>query len=134
MLICLTKFTQKGHLRWKTEKLNITVKFCIFELVYVSSFSLNWQFWFFGPNLHRKSTSGLKQKSEHYHWILHIQIRLVTKFQLKLTTNFLVQICPKRVFPVENRKSEHHNWILRIWISLSTKFQLGGFFRGLFFG
>ena len=33
-------------------------------------------------------------KSEYHHWILHI--------------DFLDEICPKRVFPVENRKSEHH--------------------------
>ena len=53
----------------------------------------------------KKYVSSLKQKSEHHHWILHIRIRLGTKFQLKLTIlNFFDQICPKREFPVENRK------------------------------
>ena len=34
----------------KTEKLNITIEFCMFELVYVP----NWLFEFFGSNLHEK--------------------------------------------------------------------------------
>ena len=34
------------------------------------------------------------------------------------------QICPKRVFPLENKKSEQHHWILHIWISLGIKFHL----------
>ena len=68
-------------------------------------------------------------KSEQHHWILHIQISLDTKVQLKLTILFffLDQIWPKIVFPVENRNSELHYWILQIPIvpiSLHTKFQL----------
>ena len=47
ILIFWTKFTQKGYPWWKTEKMNITIEFCIFELVWVSNFSVNWQFWFF---------------------------------------------------------------------------------------
>ena len=34
-----------------TKNVNTTTKFYIFELVQVTNFSLNWQFWFFGPNL-----------------------------------------------------------------------------------
>ena len=37
--------------------------------------------------------------------------------------DFLDQICPKRVFPVENGKSEHHHLILHIRIRLGAKFQ-----------
>ena len=43
-----TKFTQKKHFQWKTEKRNITIEYCIFEVFYVPSFHLNWQFSFFG--------------------------------------------------------------------------------------
>ena len=32
------------------------------------------------------------------------------------------QICPKRVFPVENEKSEQHHWILHIRIRLGAIF------------
>ena len=64
-------------------------------------------------------------RSEHHHSILHIGIRLSTKFQHKLTILiFLDQIFPKRVFPLWNRKSEHRHWILHAWISLGAKFQL----------
>ena len=40
------KFAEKGCFRSKTEKVNITMEFCIFELVSVPNFSLHWQFWF----------------------------------------------------------------------------------------
>ena len=34
------KFTQKGYFKSKTEKVNITIEFCIFKLVQIWSFSL----------------------------------------------------------------------------------------------
>ena len=55
----------------------------MFELVPMPNFSLNWQFWFSGPNLHRKSIKT--EKNENH----HIWIRLGTKHHRKLT------ICPK---------------------------------------
>ena len=45
-------------------------------------------------------------------------------FSLNWQFRIFGQVCPKRVFPVENRKNGHHHWILYIWISLGTKFQL----------
>ena len=40
-----------------------------------------------------------KRKSEHYHWILHIWVRLSAKLQLKVRVfYFLDQTCPKDVF------------------------------------
>ena len=77
---------QKGFFGYKTEKMNTTIEFCISELIYVLNFSLNWQVWFFGPYLPKKSVSGLKQNKWNHHWILHFQISLATKFQLKLTS------------------------------------------------
>ena len=72
-----------------------------------------------------KGISGLKQKSGHHYWILHIQISLGTKFKLKLTIfGSLYQIYPKRIFPVWSIKSEYLHWILHIRFSLGTKFQL----------
>ena len=49
------------------------------------NFSLNRQFWFFGPNLPKKYFWSKTKKCERYHWILHTWIGLSTKFQLKLT-------------------------------------------------
>ena len=43
-LIFLTKFSQKSYFRSKSEKLNMTMEFCILELVKVPNFSLNCQF------------------------------------------------------------------------------------------
>ena len=45
----------------ENRKMNTTIEFYIFKSVYVSDFSSNWQFWFFGLNLPKKGISGLKQ-------------------------------------------------------------------------
>ena len=78
-----TRFAQERYLWSKTEKLNIIIEFCLFKLVLVPNFSLNWQFWFFWPDLPKKSFSGLKLKkwAPHiFYIILHIQISLVRNF------------------------------------------------------
>ena len=41
--------------------MNATIGFCIFELAEESNFTLNTQFWIFGPNLPKKSISGQKK-------------------------------------------------------------------------
>ena len=38
-LICWTKFVQKEGFQSRTEKVNTTIEFCIFKLVYVPDFS-----------------------------------------------------------------------------------------------
>ena len=53
---------QKECFQYKTEKVNITIEFCIIELVYVPNFTFNWHFWFFGPNLLKKDVFHIKQK------------------------------------------------------------------------
>ena len=67
-----TKFTQKGHFWSKTKKVNIIIEFCKFELVYLSSFTLNWQFHFFGPNLPKKGY--FRSKTEKVNSIIEICI------------------------------------------------------------
>ena len=109
-MISWVKFSQKGCFWSQTEKVNITTEFCVFELVYVPNFSLNWQIWFFGPNLPKKGISGQKRKKwTSPHWILQIRIILCTEFQFKWQFCFLFlfffdQIWPKRVFPAEKGK------------------------------
>ena len=49
ILIFWTKFAQKEYFHSKTEKVNITTKLYIFELVWVTNFSLNWQFLYSWP-------------------------------------------------------------------------------------
>ena len=46
-----TKFAKKGFFQCRKEKRNIPIELCIFELVSVPYFSLNWQFWVFVTNL-----------------------------------------------------------------------------------
>ena len=58
-----TKFANKGsYFQSKTDKIDTTIEFCIFELVFVSNFTLNKQFWIFKPNLPNKDIYDQKQK------------------------------------------------------------------------
>ena len=86
------------------EKVNIIIVLCTFELVLVPNFSLNWQFWFFGP--HCQKRVFMNRKSGHYHWILHIQISLDTKIHFKLTilTIFWTKFSQKRYFRSKTEK------------------------------
>ena len=54
--------------------------------------------------------SGLKQKSEHHPEILHIQIKVGTrfKFKLKILIFFFDKIHTKSLFLIKNEKSEYH--------------------------
>ena len=54
ILIFWTELTRRKYFRSKTEKLNISIEFSIFELVYIPNFVLIRQSWFSGPNLLEK--------------------------------------------------------------------------------
>ena len=64
VLISWTRFALKDYFLSKTEEMNITIDFCLFELVLEPNFSLRWQFWFFGPELPKKGVSGQKKKKK----------------------------------------------------------------------
>ena len=99
-----TKFAQKEYFRSWTEKVT-TIEFCIFELVQVSSFTLNWQLWLPGPNFPKKSISGLERKSDCHLWILHVRITLEVKFHLKLTMlTFWTKYARKGYFQLKTKK------------------------------
>ena len=81
--IC-TKFAQKRYFPLETEEVNIPIEFCIFELVRVPNFRLNWLIWIFRQSLPKKVFPVENRKSEHPHRILHFWISLSTKFRVKL--------------------------------------------------
>ena len=123
----MDQICQKRYFQSETEKVNIIIEFCIFKLVLVPNFSLNWQFWIFWLDLPEKGFSDLEQKklTPHiFYIILHIHIILVRNFISNWQFWFFGPNLSKKVFPVENRKSERHHGILYIWIGLGTKFQL----------
>ena len=81
------------------KKVNSITEFCIFELVQVSSFTWNWQFWFLGPNSPKNGISGRKQKKWTYP--LNSAYSNFFKYQVSPSTNsfyFLNQIFQKRYF------------------------------------
>ena len=108
ILNSLTKYAQKVCFHWKSRKLKVTIEFCTFKVALVLNFNLNWQFSFFGPNLHKNGISGLK--NERLHWILHIPVFLMHPishsfdliwFHIQNSSfEFLDKICVKWEFPV----------------------------------
>ena len=127
-MVFWTKFPPKRCFLSKTENVNNNIEFYIFELAQVTNFSLDWQFWFLGPNLLKKWNSGpdKKKKNEYHYWILHIWISLCPKFQLKLIilifwtkffqkgyfqsraekVNIIIEFC---IFKLVSNKSQN-NW------------------------
>ena len=69
------------------------------------------------------------RKSEHHDWILHIQISLDTKFQLKLTILIFGPNLPKNGYlRPKSVESDHHHWIVHIRTIHGTKMQFNGQF------
>ena len=86
ILIFWTKFSQKGCFRFKTGKVNTTIEFWILYIrIFVPNFSLNYSFNFVHQIYSKRIFPIKSKKSEHHEWILHIRIRVRTKFQFKLT-------------------------------------------------
>ena len=56
-----TNFLKKDTFNWKQKKMNTTNVLFILELAKVPNFSLNWQFWFFWPNLPKMGISSIKK-------------------------------------------------------------------------
>ena len=48
---CPKRIKEKKIKKFKTEKVNITIEFCILEIVWVPNFNLHGQLQFFGPKL-----------------------------------------------------------------------------------
>ena len=105
-MIFWNKFPPKKNLSTqKQQKMNIIIESFILELVWTPNFSLNWQLWLFGWNLPKKSISGLKQESEHRHWIMHIRVNLGTDFSLKWTIlTFWTKFAQKGYFQSKTEK------------------------------
>ena len=88
-----------SYFQSKTDKIDTTIEFCIFELAFVSNFTLTNDFEFLDQICPRKIFMVKNRKSKHHHWIPLIQISLGTKFQLKLTIlNFLTRFTQKGFF------------------------------------
>ena len=126
IIIFLTKFAKKGnYFQSKTDKIDTTIEFCIFELVlHQMPFWIN-NFWFFWTNLPKKDIYGLNRKMKHHHWIPLIQISLGTKFQLELTILiFLTRFTQKGFSGLKQKKWTPHIFyrILHIQISLVRSF------------
>ena len=91
---------KKGsYFQSKTDKIDTTIKFYIFELaLYQISLWTN-NFEFLDRTCSRKILMVKTSKSEHHHWIPLIQISFGTKFQLKLTILiFLTRFVQKGFF------------------------------------
>ena len=87
IFIFWTRFAQKGHFWFETEKMNVTTELCIFELVSVLNFSLNRQFWFSGSILLKKG--HFRKKMEKVNTVVEFYtFLLVLVWNLSLNWQF----------------------------------------------
>ena len=112
--------------RSKTEKVNILIEFYKFQIVWVSNFSLNSQFWVLYQINPKRVFPILKRKK----WKSPSNSIYSNKsrFQVSASANnfdFLKQVSKTTILPNENRKNKHHQWIFHIRISLGIKFYFG---------
>ena len=106
-MIFWTKFVQKGCFPSKMEKVNITIEFCISELVLVPNFSLKWQFWYSEPNLPKKGIYGWKLK--HVPMVVTYYIKLFHVGGRQTQQYFNVSSpCSRR----DNKSKRKRNFIL----------------------
>ena len=111
-LIFRTKFVQKEYLLSKAWRMNITIKWGIFELVYTPSFILIRQFCLFGTE---RVFPVQEWKFEHHHRIQYIWISLALTFKRKQTISiFQNKFHKKRYF---RSKTEKMNITIEFFLS-----------------
>ena len=76
ILTVCNKFARKRYFRSKTKKMNIAIEFCIFHLVWTSSFILSDNFDSLDQICSRRVFPAEYKRREQHHRILHIRIRL----------------------------------------------------------
>ena len=128
IVIFWTKFAKNGsYFQSKTDKIDTTIEFCIFELAFVSNFTLN-NFEFLDQICPRKIFMVKNRKSEHHHWIPHIQISLlVPNFCFNWQFWFFWPDLSKKSFSrLKQKKWTQHIFyiILQIQINLVRNFSL----------
>ena len=120
---------KKGFSGLKQKKRTPLIFYIILHIKFslVQNFSSNWQFWFFRPNLPKKVFPVKNWKRDHHHWILHIQISLGARFQVKLTILiFLTRFTQKGFFWFKTEKENTTYFVHNSAYSnySSAKFQL----------
>ena len=122
ILIFWTKYAQQGHSN--TEKVNITIEFSMFELIYVSNFTFNKQFWILEPNSPKKVIPGSNTKKVNITINFSI-LELNTKFHFKQFWNFGLNLNKKAIFGLKQKK-----WILHLIQHIGISF--AGIFPRMF--
>ena len=94
-----------------------TTEFCIFKLVLIPNFNLNWKFWFSGPSLPKMGISSLNQKKMNT-TIKFCIFKSVYVPNLSLNWKFLYfwQICPTKYLQLKDEKVNITNefWIFEL--------------------
>ena len=123
----MNQICPKGYFWFKTETLNIAIKFCVFENW--SNLDTKFQlkltnFDFFGPTLPKRVFLFVNKINEHHYWVLYIEIGLTMKFQPKLTILiFWTKFAKKRNLRSKTEKSRFwvRPWSLLTILNFSTR-------------
>ena len=126
---------KKGsYFQFKTDKIDTTIKVCIFELVFVSISHWTNNLEFSDQTCPRRIFMVKNRKSERHHWILHIQINLGTKFQLKQFWFFGPDLPQKGFSGLKQKKWTPNIFYITLHIQISLVRNFSSNWQFLFFG
>ena len=131
-----TKFANKGrYFQSKTDKIDTTIEFCIFELVFALDFTLNKQFCIFGPNLPKKDIYGQKQKNWTSSLFHLFKLVLGPNFSLNWQFWFFWPDLPNKVFSgLKQKKWTPHIFYVSLHIQISLMRNFSSNWQFWFFG
>ena len=118
-----TKFVQKQYFQSKKENLNTTIEFRKFELPQVPDLALTNNFEFWDQIFPKRVFLVKNRKIKHHHLILHIQIRIDTKFQLQMGIfEIWTKLAHKEFFRTKRNKLQFCvcTWSLLTFLKLSA--------------
>ena len=109
--------TQYGISNLKKKTMKITTELYIFGLVQVLDFSYSNVGFLQWVSQKKRLSIKKRKKPENYDWVVHIQISLSTKFQLKLTILIFWYLPKKDIYSLKKTKLtpplhfEYSNWV-----------------------
>ena len=119
ILLFLAKLAQKEYFWSKQKKCTLPLDSSYLNYFRYQILLLNKQFWSLGQICSKRVHLMQFRKSEHNHWVMHIQISLGIKYHLKMA---ILILWTEKGISGQKWKSKRDHLILHIRIKLGAKF------------
>ena len=127
--------TKGSYFQSKTDKIDTTIEFCIFELVFVSNLTLNKQFWIFTKFAQERYLWSKTEKLNNIIEFRLFKLDLVPNFSLNGQFWFFWPDLPKKGFSsLKQKKQTPHISYIILYIQISLVQNFSWNWQFLFFG